>query len=190
LLRFLECSANQAFWGLKTHPHRSALAEKLRALSCWYLLNSRLTRFWASTNSQSTTVSPDALPRPSLGHHANGGQNLTIEWNVRSERCDKGSKKDGKDGFSHKDDSHLVLPEQHAYAKHAAPKTYAALKTYDVWGKKIEPHLGRRAVTREKIRKKDLGIHLAVDSRLLRIPTIPNNRKRGSRALMITRRHR
>lgn len=37
---------------------------------------------------------PRCPPRPSLSHHANGGQNLTIEWNVRSERCDK-SRKDG-----------------------------------------------------------------------------------------------
>jgi hypothetical protein len=39
---------------------------------------------------------PRCSPRPSLSHHANGGQNLTIEWNVRSERCDKSR----KDGFS------------------------------------------------------------------------------------------
>jgi len=41
---------------------------------------------------------------------------LTIEWNVRSGRCDKDSKngKDGKGGFSRKNDSNLVLPEQRA----------------------------------------------------------------------------
>jgi hypothetical protein len=41
---------------------------------------------------------PRCPPRLSLSHHANGGQNLTIEWNVRSERCDK-NRKDGLGGI-------------------------------------------------------------------------------------------
>ena len=65
---------------------------------------------------------PRCSPRPSLSHHANGGQNLTIEWNVRSERCDKSR----KDGLSGKDHPHLVSPNN------TLPK-HAALKTYDVW---------------------------------------------------------
>jgi hypothetical protein len=49
---------------------------------------------------------PRCPPRLSLSHHANGGQNLTIEWNVRSERCDKNR----KDCLSGKDHPHLVYP--------------------------------------------------------------------------------
>src|SRR5215831_8322593 len=61
-------------------------------MSCWYLLNSRLRRLWASTYFRSTAVSLDAS-KLSLSHHTNGDQSLTIEWilssgDIRSDRRD------------------------------------------------------------------------------------------------------
>jgi hypothetical protein len=94
-------------------------------------------------------------PRPRLSHHANGGQNLTIEWNVRSGRCGK----DSKNGFSHKDDSQatkmtpICPPRTTRYAKHAA------LKTCDVWRKKIGPHVGPHRDARQKSNVSEQASH-------------------------------
>ena len=152
----------------------------VRALSRWYLLNSRLRRFLASTNSPEHRGIPRCPPRPSLSHHANGGQNLTIEWNVRSGRCDKTS----KNGFGHKDDSQatkrtpICPPRTTHYAKHAA------LKTCDVCRKKIGPHFGRCRDARQKSHISEQVSHSSSGLINTQQPqSISNNHKRDSRRL-------